>query len=266
LAAKIKNSKNIILDIRDIYPEVFFENEVINRGSFLASILIKIEAYLYHNSKSIISVTEGLKALIVSKNCPPDKVVVVKNGFDKNIFKINSEKFEIFTIVFHGTLGRFQNIEILIEVIEYFNLLDRKVKFLVLGEGNKDSILKNSDLINLEYIENIPYPDISKIISKCHLGLSFRTDDNISKMSLPVKVFEYIGVGIPTIVTPISEAGEMIESNQLGLQCNNNVEEIINNIKIIRNNYTHYINILKNKRDEFSRQHEIKKFNKVINY
>lgn len=264
LAVKIKNSKNIILDVRDIYPEVFFENKLIKRESFLASILIKIEYYLYNNSKSIISVTEGIKSLIVSENHIYDKVVVVKNGFDKNIFKVRSEKFENFTMVFHGTLGRFQNIEILMDVIKYFNKFDSKVKFLVLGEGNKDFMLKSNNLSNLEYIENMPYKEISKIIAKCHLGLSFRTDDNISKISLPVKIFEYIGVGIPMVVTPVSEAGEMVQKSNIGLQCDNHVEDIINNIKSIRTNYTTYLKALKANRNQFSRQYEVEKFYGVV--
>lgn len=264
LAVKIKNSKNIILDVRDIYPEVFFESNVIDRMSFMAKILKKIELYMYENSKSILTVTSGLKDLVLSRGIQNHKVHVVRNGYDLNLFKINNNKYENFTIVFHGTLGRFQNIEMLIDLIRRFNILENKIQFLVIGTGSKDSLINNIKLPNLRYLENVKYHEIPKIISKCHLGLSLRTDDKISQSAFPVKVFEYIGVGIPILITPKSEAGEVIEKEKLGIQSTNELSEIVDNIYNIKNKYDHFISELHNKRNMFSRQYESEKFYEII--
>lgn len=266
LAARIKNKNNIILDVRDLYPDVFFENKLLKRTSFLGKIFARIESYLYKNSIKIITVTEGLKLKIINKGIPPYKVVVVKNGFDKNIFRPSSVKYDNFTIVFHGNLGQFQNIEILLGVIEYFNRYDSAVHFLVIGKGSKDFLMKNKHLDSLKYIEFMIYEDIPKEISKCHLGVSFRTDDELSKLSFPVKVFEYIGVGIPIIVTPLSEAGKLIEEEEFGIECSNNLEDIIKNIQAIRDNYQFYIDNLAKTGKNFSRQCEAKIFNDIIKY
>ncbi len=266
MAARIKNKKNIILDVRDLYPDVFFENKLLKRTSLLGRVLNKIESYMYKNSIKIITVTEGLKLKIIERETPLHKVTVVKNGFDKNIFQPSNIKYDNFTIVFHGTLGRFQNIEILVKVIEFFNVTDSAVHFLIIGKGSKDSLVKNNSFANLEYVDFVSYKDMPKKISKCHLGVSFRTDDELSKLSLPVKIFEYIGVGIPIVVTPLSEAGKLVEEEKFGIECSNNLENIIKSIQTIRDNYQIYLDCLAKRGKNFSRQHEAKKFNEIIKY
>jgi glycosyltransferase involved in cell wall biosynthesis len=45
-----------------------------------------------------------------------------------------------------------------------------------------------------------------------------RKNDEISKDAFPVKIWEYLGLGIPSIVTPRCEAGDFLEANECGFQ------------------------------------------------
>lgn len=259
LASKIKNKNNLILDVRDIYPEVFFENKLISKNGFVGKILKKAEYFLYKNSKSIITVTNGLKELISLHNFNSENIILIRNGYDENLFYASKFKNKNFTIVFHGTLGKFQNIELLVELINYFNKTNQNIKFLVIGSGVKEILLRNIELNNFTYLDNIEYKDIPGVISKCHLGISLRTDDNIGKTAFPVKIFEYIGVAIPIINTPISESGRIIEENNFGLQSDNNIELVVKNIQKIINNYDSFVSSILKKRSYYSRQYQSKK-------
>jgi len=263
-AAYIKNKNNIILDIRDIYPEVLFENKVLNKHSFIGKFLKKITLFMYKNSKKIIGVTKGLNQLILNHGIDPQKVFLITNGYDENIFKPSNEKFTDFSLIFHGTLGKFQNIQLLKELIEYCEKYKKDLKFIVIGKGSQEHLIKNLKCNNLKYYEKVPYSEITNIISKCHIGLSFRTDDTIGTTALPVKVFEYIGTALPIIVTPPSEIGEIIERYKIGIQTNNNITEVINAIDIIKNDYPSYIEHLLHVKKEFSRQVQSQKLLDII--
>lgn len=260
-AVKIKNPKKIILDIRDIYPEVFFQHEIMKRDSIIGKVLIKIERYMYKNSNYIITVTEGLKKQIEPFN---KNVKVVRNGYDEKLFTMNTEKYDNFTLVFHGTMGKFQNIELLSEVIQYCDYNHSNLRFLVIGNGSKDYLIKNLQCKNLQYIENVEYSKIPNLISKAHLGLSFRTNDKISIESFPVKIFEYIGVGIPVIVTPISEAGNVVDKYRMGIESDNSLINITNNIIKIKEDHISYTRNIKNQRILFTRNSSSKTLFNII--
>ena len=55
-------------------------------------------------------------------------------------------------------------------------------------------------------------------IERCHVGLCLRMDDDVSRDAFPVKVWEYLGLGMPSIVTPHCEAGEFLERHSCGIQ------------------------------------------------
>ena len=263
IAAKVRNKNNVILDIRDIYPEVFFADNIESEKGFIGKTLKKIEKYMYKNSREIVTVTEGLKQLIISSSIQENKIHLIRNGYDANFFNYSDVKYNTFTVVFHGTLGRFQNIELLADIIKTMKG-DRSIRFLVLGNGPKDYLIKSIGGNNLEYYNNVNYTEINSYISKAHIGLSLRTDGGIGKTAFPVKVFEYIGAGLPVIVTPVSEAGGVVEGEKIGLQCDNDINKIINGIYNIKDNYTQYTTKSKIKNKKFSRQVESIKLLAVV--
>jgi glycosyltransferase involved in cell wall biosynthesis len=76
-----------------------------------------------------------------------------------------------------------------------------------------------------------------ELIESCHVGLCLRKDDKISRDSFPVKVWEYIGLGIPTIVTPKCEAGSFIQQHGCGYEFESgSAEAIIAIILELKNN------------------------------
>lgn len=259
VAIKLKG-RNYILDIRDLYPDVYFANKILKQESLLGAILKKIEKWIYDNSKLIITVTDGI-TLKISNQCPNANVKTVRNGFDSDLFIPANKQYDDFTLIFHGNLSRFQDVELLINIFKQINKIDNSIYFLVIGNGSKDILLKDLLIDNFTYIPTINYKEIPAIISKCHIGLSFRTNDVISRSSFPVKVFEYIGVGIPILVTPRSEGGDCIEKKKLGFQFESEDQDgIIRHILEIKKNYAMFCNENKSIRDYFSRQKQAELF------
>lgn len=225
-----------VFDVRDEYPEVYFSAGLVKSHRLAGRLLLGLERFIYKKSFLIITVTEGIGKRIGEK-VGNDKVKLVRNGFDNSLFYPAEVKYNEFTVVFHGNIGKFQNPDLIVGIAKLAN--DRKlpIAFKVIGWGNNDDSLKSASLSNLSFYGMVEYEKIPENISKAHLGISFRTSDIISINSFPVKLYEYIGVGLPTIVTPISEAGEFIEKNGLGYQFSgNNAEEILDKIIFLYNN------------------------------
>jgi hypothetical protein len=58
--------------------------------------------------------------------------------------------------------------------------------------------------------------DVAQLVRDSDIGLSVHSSDPSMLGSFPVKVMEYIGAGIPSIVLPCSEAGMEVAERGLG--------------------------------------------------
>ena len=86
---------------------------------------------------------------------------------------------------------------------------------------------------------------------------------------MPVKVFEYIGAGLPIVITPVSEAGDMVGELQLGRQFRSeDQDEIFQFIIALSNDQTLYKQYASNvaaHRHKFSRKELAVAFAEKIN-
>ena len=74
-----------IYDVRDEYPQVYFEAGLIRQDSMGGSILLWLEKFIYRHAFQIITVTEGIVNHIKEK-CDVSqaaKIILVRNGYDE---------------------------------------------------------------------------------------------------------------------------------------------------------------------------------------
>ncbi len=251
--------RKYVLDVRDLYPNVFFDYGVLSKNSIMGRLLSHITSALFKGATLIVSATRGIEEQI-KQDYPKlnQTFLVVRNGYDQQIFLPTESPSENFSLVFHGNLGRFQNIDLLIDLAKLLFEKDKVIRLHIFGDGFYSDKLKQSQLENISYHGEASVESIAKQLPKHSVGLSFRTDSPYNRLSFPVKVFEYIGSGLPCIVTPQSEAGTDIESKGMGFVFNNSqAEKIIEEILILKNNKDTYnkirMNVLTN-RHLYSRQ------------
>ena len=228
LFAKLRKI-NYALEIRDIYPEVFVHSGLLNNFNFIVNFFHHITTYIYQNSSLIICSNRLIEKNIFQK-IKSDKVKTVFNGFPDEMIKFSDSKFKKFTICFHGVLGVFQDVHTLSKVIEKLEL--ENVNIIAIGYGPKEKLLQNLNQKNFKFYGKKTLNETLKIVSKCHIGLSLRTNDYISKNCFPVKNWEYLGAGIPTVNTPYNEAAMFCQKNKIGFSCDSG--EIISIVNIIK--------------------------------
>lgn len=216
------------LELRDVYPQVYTEAGLIRRGSMLYRFFSYLSRLAYERAECVVTATRGLERVVRAES-PDANVHYVYNGFPTRFLSRDAAKHERFTVCFHGVLGFFQDIETLISVAA--ELEQHEVDVLVIGYGRQDSLLRQRVPANLSFRGRLSFDQTIAEIEQCHLGLCLRKNDGISKDAFPVKIWEYLGLGIPSIVTPKCEAGDFLEANRCGFQLESGrVEEIVEKI------------------------------------
>jgi glycosyltransferase involved in cell wall biosynthesis len=206
--------KKYVFDVRDVYPLVYANSGFFSKKSIVFRCLDAAANRCYRNALFTTTVTPQLVSYLQSKTGLTN-IHLVRNGFNNRLFIPSHKKFEKFTLVFHGNIGQFQNPGLLVRLVEALNELGEDFNCMVIGSGNKQKVFNNR-IKNLEFHGRLGNDELAKLIRKAHVGISFRTDDEISARSIPVRVSEYIGIGIPCVLTPQSEGGELLEQMQVG--------------------------------------------------
>jgi glycosyltransferase involved in cell wall biosynthesis len=226
-----------VLELRDIYPQVYSEANLIKNDSILYRVLRKLSNTMYHHASLVLCATEGL-AREVLKEEPGVRIRHVYNGFPNYLLNRPEHKHQKFTICFHGILGYFQDIASLISVAK--KLLDHNIDVIVIGYGRKADLLLSCGLSNLHYLGKLTHKDTIIEIERCHLSLCLRHNDQISKDAFPVKVWECLALGIPTIITPPCEAGNFLTRNNCGYVLEaGDIDRIVNTILYVKDNPNH---------------------------
>lgn len=209
-----KLAARYVLDIRDLYPDVFAHGGVIRSGSGLYRLLSAMERRAYRRADLIFTVCDSLKTKIEAR-APRKRVRVIMNGYSEPFEPLQPEdsiswSAEQLIILSHGNFGRFQNVELIRELA--LATSDLPVLYQCVGFGQKLDRLRG--LPNVIVQDKIAQSEIVDLLKGVHLGLSFRTSDDIGRHAIPVKLLEYIGAYRPAVVvpvmpdlTPLAEAG-----------------------------------------------------------
>jgi glycosyltransferase involved in cell wall biosynthesis len=204
-------------------------------NSVLAFFIKKAEKIATRCSDRIVSVTPQIADYLTRYlHCPPEKVNVIGNGVNTKIFYPIADETMLWSwkerlgiakedtvIAFVGNLAPWQGVNFLIE--SAFPLLkDRDyLKFLIVGEGSlKDSLIRK--VSNSGYEERfiftgmIQYKDVPMLINLADICVApFISRRNRTTGVSPIKIFEYMACGKPTITSRIGGL-EFIEKEGVG--------------------------------------------------
>jgi glycosyltransferase involved in cell wall biosynthesis len=235
-----------VLDVRDPFLEVLFAAKVVDRNRLFGRFLKWLERHLYDHALFITSVTEGFVSHIEART--DNDVVLIRNGIDTRRFarspsstlRFSAPESE-FVVLFHGTLGRFQNIDLLLRYARYLEDNDvRDVCLQIVGDGPKADHLRKKIAEHgldgrINFLGRVDFEEIPNYINDADVGLSPRIKGFVSETAFPVKVYECLGCGVPVVVTPKGDAGQYVEQHQVGFQhSNHDIEAIHGSIRRLK--------------------------------
>lgn len=258
-SAALLKRKNYIFDVRDLYPETYLSYSIVKENNPFYKLTRYWTKVIYKKSYLTTTVTNSLVENIKKDT---SNVLLIRNGYDEDTINYKmSEKFKTFTCIYHGNLGKFQKIELIIKLAEELP----HVNFIIAGSGPKKTILEKTILPNLSFEGELSRKDVLSLVSKSHLGLSFLEDGPVGENSFPVKVYEYLALELPVLLTPKGEASHELEILNLGKGfSNDSINEITSYIQEISQNQSKYQAIsstISLTKKNFERKKQIEKLN-----
>lgn len=231
--------KPFVFELRDIWPASITAVGAM-KDSKVIRLLEKIEMFLYKRADAIVSVTNAFKQELIERGVDSRKIEVVLNGVDLSKYEPQEKDTELakqyglegkFVAGYIGTHGMAHGLEHIVTVAERLQDNDEiRIVFAGGGAARQKVVdqVEQKGLKNVVLIERQPKEMMPRLWSLCDVSLVPLINSDLFKTVIPSKIFECMGMGIPTIMSvPEGEATTIIKETGSGLVVESeNVEQI----------------------------------------
>jgi len=231
-ASKLKRVP-LIFDVRDIWPEGIVDSGRI-KNKLLISFLEWIEKNIYRMSDLVTVVTTGKKTRISSKGVAENKIAVISNGVDLQIFDKEAQTVlpadlqkisdDFICITYAGVFNPSQGLDVILDSAKKLrelrpDLFD-KVAFLFIGDGSRKSeLLALKEVYGLENVyfmgirpKNIVFSMLKKSYANV-VPLRKRKDLH----TVPSKIYESMASCRPVLLSAEGEPSVIVCNANCGL-------------------------------------------------
>ncbi|MGE5844742.1 MAG: glycosyltransferase family 4 protein [Syntrophaceae bacterium] len=205
--------KKVILDIHDTVPETYID-KFKDYGSLISRILCLEEALCCRMAHRILCVNHPQREMLIGRGIPGQKISVSLNVPDDRWFSNGGGAVpkrgaaDSFDLVYHGTLARRLGVDLTIRAVADLKEKIPGLKFHVIGAGDDEGeLIAMAERLGLEscviFHGLIPIERLASALRPMHLGVISNRRNRATELMLPVKMLEYISLGIPVVAPPL---------------------------------------------------------------
>ena len=228
--------KKVILDIHDSVPETFI-GKFRNHSGLLFRLLCLEESICCRLAHRILCVNHPQRDLLVSRGIPGHKISISMNVPDERWFGNGSgggggaQKSNGFALVYHGTLARRLGVDLTIRAVANLRGRIPGLTFHVIGNGDdRDELIGLAESLGVsscvEFHGAIPIDRIASALRAMNLGVISNRRNIATELMLPVKMLEYIALGIPVVAPPLKAIRHYFSDDMLGYFEAENVDSL----------------------------------------
>ncbi len=220
-----------VFEVRDLWPEALVNIDAL-KNPFAIAYLRSMARKIYHDADAIIAASPGMKEGVLKYGIPSEKVTVITQGCDLELFKPSRkgagirEKLGLgdrFSAIYFGAMGYANGLEYAVEAARLLKQRGRKDIVIVLhGDGGNKKELKNKTdalgLDNVVFSDPVPAKeDLAQIIAACDVCMTIYRASKEHTWS-PNKMFDALSAGKPVLINVPGWLGSLIEDNFCGFE------------------------------------------------
>lgn len=224
---RMLHGARIVLDVQDLWPESVAASGMLRSRLVLAA-LERWCRKQYRMPHQLIALSPGFKNELVARGVDPEKVEVIYNWCDESSMQLSPANREAaiqlkfdgrFNVVFAGTMGTVQALDVVIDAARRLDAAAPDVLFTFIGGGVEvDRLKKNAEgLRNVQFLPARAISEIGPVLVNADALLVHLKDDPLFEVTIPSKIQAYLYAGRPILCGVRGDAARLVESARAGL-------------------------------------------------
>ena len=217
-----------IFEIRDLWPASI---KAVGLGKKVPlGFLEKMELFLYRKTDRIISLTYSFRENLTRRGIPSDKIDVVTNGVDTDLFSSYAESLdkrsalgfdeETFLVGYMGTVGMAHGLETLVDCA-YLTRNNSSVRFIIMGQGSErrklEQRVQDHGIDNVTFLDFVPHEEVPHYLGALDLFIVHLRPDPLFRTVIPSKIFESMAMGVPILHAVEGESATIVAESGAGV-------------------------------------------------
>jgi len=213
----------VLLDVRDPVPDLYVSKFGGSQSHPAVRLASWIEAKSTAFSDHVLTPGEPSRRRLVERGTPQEKVTNILNSADPRLFQriysahAGAARDGQFTLVYHGGLFERYGLDVAIGAVHQLREDIPGLRFRIGGYGEEAGNLKRliqqlglGERVTLDGW--IPPGQIQEFVSGADLGVVPYRQDTFTDLIYPTKVFEYMAMGVPVIMSRLAGMVELFSN------------------------------------------------------
>jgi glycosyltransferase involved in cell wall biosynthesis len=212
LVPKMLGAK-VVLDQHDPMPELMTTIFGLDEKSASVRLIRLLEKWSIAFADALITVNIACKRIFSSRSCRPEKIEVVMNSPDENIFRFRSAETnpagsrgnKPFVIMYHGSLVERNGLDLAVEALALVQETMPNAELRVYGPNSPflERVLEMAKSKGVDravrYLGPKRLEELVHEIEACDVGVVPNQKNSFTAINTPTRIFEYLSLGKPVI-------------------------------------------------------------------
>ena len=212
LFASMLGRTPFVFEVRDMWPDVPIALGVL-RNPIAVWLAKQLEMTAYRRAKHVVALAPGMRQDIIDKGIDPQKVSVIPNGCDLDVFGVatdSSPRSEFRwlggrrLVLYAGTLGKVNGVDYLVRIAAAAARIDPEIRFVVIGRGReRDKVRALAEEMNVLdrsffMLESLPKTELARWLQAADMIVALFTGPRaVWKDAVQNKFFDALAAGRP---------------------------------------------------------------------
>jgi glycosyltransferase involved in cell wall biosynthesis len=227
--ARLRRAR-FVLEIRDIWPLILVEMNLMSASSLVYRSLEGLERFLYRRADRIVILAEGTGTRLAECGVPASRITHIPNGAEPSDFVPSEDRYQArarlgldgFVFVYAGAHGEANGLELLLKAAGEIRQELPEVSFLLLGDGpSKQELVDTTRRLGLKNVlfrDPVPKDSLANIFVACDAGIHVLADVPLFRYGVsPNKVHDYMAAGLPVLTNTPGEVARLVEDASAGV-------------------------------------------------
>jgi glycosyltransferase involved in cell wall biosynthesis len=218
----------VILDLHDPMPELMMSIYNVGPNAKFVRWLRRLEKFSIRFADLVLTPNKAFRELFISRGCPPEKIQIVMNSPESNIFAtsangeaISGGDHEGYRIMYHGLIAERHGLDVALQAIAELRNDIPALEFHIFGDRTRymDKVEEDVQRLGLQscvrYHGYKPQAEIAQAIRNSDIGIIPNRRNPFTEINMPTRIFEYLAIGKPVVVPDTRGIRDYFEKKSL---------------------------------------------------